>query len=263
VDVAGLRLAMAAFFGAMSVWAFLSRGCMGSACGMVPRVARDAEAQARLHEVLLRRSCLEAMPAAAGVAVATGDAALAVLALATTISLALLYAACTVLLAVGLFAGYLRLRHLGGRRVAALQARTPFDVVPPYAYAIALAVAFAPFVALRVAPLAAVVVTLASLAILAIAWQVASLPALITGDDVPVERFADARIREVRTTNLIGVAAAPVFVFLVFTQGGTAAQTTIAVATFAVVLATVVRQSVLVCRPPDAAELARWRALHA
>ncbi len=262
MEAAVLRLTMAAFFAAMSVWTYLSRGCMGSACGMVPRVRQDAESQARLHEVLLRRSCLEAMPAAAGVAVATGDAALAVLALVTTIPLALLYAACTVLLAAGLFAGYLRLRRLGGRRVASLQARTPFDVVPPYAYAIALAVAFAPFVALRVAPLAAVVVTLASLAILAIAWQVASLPALITGDDVPVERFADARIREVRTTNLIGVAAAPVFVFLAFTQG-TAAQPAIAVATLAVVMATAVRRSVLVCRPPDAAELARWRALHA
>jgi hypothetical protein len=49
-----------------------------------------------------------------------------------------------------------------------------------------------------------------------IAWRIAEGPAYLLGDDLPVERFIDDRIRLLRTTSVAFQAALPMFFLVSF-----------------------------------------------
>jgi hypothetical protein len=257
-DVA-LRWCMVGFFALFGVWMIYARGCLGSVCSMVPVVRGDDAAQNRLHRALADRSDREGFSAAIGAAIGACAFVAALVTATTALPLALLYAALAIVLALGLFAGYVRLRRIGGPRAASLRSRHPWQVVPWYAYAAVSVVALLPLLALDRTPVAAVLVSAAALLIAATGRQVASLPALLAGDDVPVERFVDERVRRVRVVNLLGTSTAPVVVFfglgVLHPSPLDVAATLFAIAAL---FALVIWQSKLTSRPVVPREIASW-----
>ncbi len=211
-----LRWFMAGFFALFGAGIVGARGCFGGVCSMVPVIRGDEAAQGRLHRALLQRAEREGFSTMLGIAIGACGFVLAALTAMTAAPLTLLYAALATALALGLFAGYVRLRRVGGPRAASLRIRHPWNVLPWYAYAAVTAAALLPLLAVDRTPLAAALVSAAALLIVATGWNVASLPALLGGDDVPVELFVDERIRKVRVVNLLGTSTAPVFVFFAF-----------------------------------------------
>jgi hypothetical protein len=152
------------------------------------------------------------------------------------------------------------LRRAGGPRAASLRIRHPWNVLPWYAYGAVTAVALLPLLRVDRTPLAAALVCAAALLIVATGWNVASLPAQLGGDDVPVERFVDERVRMVRVANLLGTSTAPVFVFFALRAHGTPLDAGAAVVAFAVLGASLVRQWRLMLRPAAPREIASWSA---
>jgi hypothetical protein len=102
----------------------------------------------------------------------------------------------------------------------------------------------------------------AALAI-ALAFGFASLPALVGGDDVPVERFVDERVRKVRIVNLLGTSTAPVFVFFAFRAHWTALDGAATTFAFAILIASLIWQWTLILRPAPPREIASWSMRHA
>jgi hypothetical protein len=261
VDDVFLRWYMVGFFALFGAWTMAARGCLGSVCSMVPAIRGDEAAQDRLHRALVHRTDREGFSKALGVAIGACSFAGAALGATTTIPIALLYAAVTIALALGSFAGYVRLRRISGPRAASLRIRHPWNVVPWYAYAALTSVALLPLLTIARTPVAAVLVGGAALLIVATGWKVATLPALLGGDDLPVERFVDERVRMVRVVSLLGTSTAPVFVF--FAIGARhftpldAAATTVA---FVALIASVSWQLSLMRRPAVPGEIASWSA---
>lgn len=66
---------------------------------------------------------------------------------------------------------------------------------------------------------AAGVVALCVLAMLGIAWRIATAPPLLFGEDIEAEEVVDRETRTIRTGNACAIALAPVFVFLCFVGG--------------------------------------------
>jgi hypothetical protein len=261
VDDVFLRWYMVGFFALFGARMIAARGCLGSVCSMVPAIRGDEAAQDRLHRALVHRSNREGFSTALGAAIGACSFVAAALGATTTIPLALLYAAVVIALAFGLFAGYVRLRRVSGPRAASLRIRRPWNVVPWYAYAALTAVALLPLFTIARTPVAAVLVSVAALVIVATGWNVAMLPALLAGDDVPVERFVDERVRIVRVVNLLGTSTAPVFVFFAFRAlhftPVDAGATTVA---FVALIVSVSWQLSLLRRPAVPGEIASWRA---
>jgi hypothetical protein len=261
VDDVFLRWYMVGFFALFGMRMIAARGCLGSVCSMVPAIRGDEAAQDRLHRALVHRSNREGFSTALGAATGACSFVGAALAATTAIPLALLYAAVVIALALGLFAQYVRLRRIGGPRAASLRIRHPWNVVPWYAYAVLMAVGLLPLLTVARTPVAAVLVSAAALLIVATSWNVAMLPALLGGRDVPVERFVDERIRMVRVVNLLGTSTAPVFVFFAFgalhLTALDAGATTVA---FVALIVSVSWQVSLVRRPAVPGEIASWSA---
>jgi hypothetical protein len=255
-----LRWFMVGFFALFGARMIAARGCLGNVCSMVPAIRGDAAAQDRLHRALISRSGREGFSRWLGVAIGGCAFVLAALAATTAIPLTLLYAALAIALAFGLFAGYVRLRRAGGPRAASLRVRHPMNVLPWYAYAAVTAVALLPLLTVGRTPLAAALVSAAALLIVTTGWRVASLPALLGGDDVPVERFVDERVRRVRVVNLLGTSTAPVFVFIALRAHWTPLDAAAAVFAFAVLIASLIWQWRLVVRPAVPREVASWSA---
>jgi hypothetical protein len=142
---------------------------------------------------------------------------MAVLAGLTHVPVVLLYAANVVALASILAFTYTHLRQLTRRRVATLQLRDPNTIAPWYAWTLVSTTAVLPLLWLPSAPIASCLIAAAGVAIAVLARQVASMPALLSGDDVAIEAFVDARLRKVRAFNLLSTAVAPGFLFEAFT----------------------------------------------
>lgn len=259
IEFVALRWWMVGFYTLVGVWLIWSRECLGSVCTMVPRIRDDETAQERLHRALLARDDREAFPATVGMAIGVCPLVAALVSATTPVPLALPYAALAIVLALGLFAGYVRLRRVRGPRAASLRLRHPWDVIPWYALVALAAVALLPLVQIDRAPVAAVLVSAAALLILATAWKVAALPALVGSDDVSVELFVDERVRAVRVISLLGTSTAPVYVF--FGLGVLHATRTDVVAMLCSLTALVVMagwQIAVMRRPAMAREIASW-----
>ncbi|GEM_PF-2416739 len=217
----------------------------------------------RLQAAVARRDALESFPSAAmatGIALAALIAA--VLGALTSAPISLLFAMLCLVLAGTVAYGYIRLRRAGTRRVASLRARHQSSAIAPWMMTAAVVAAVSPLVFIDAAPLPAIVVTAASVAIALVGVRVAQLPALLSGVDPQVEAYLDDRVRALRSVNLVGLATAPAYVFeSTLTIGAHGASWPHAIAWIAVTFAAFaasISQIATIKRRPDASEIARW-----
>jgi hypothetical protein len=110
---------------------------------------------------------------------------------------------------------YLRGRHDAGRRAATLRPRTVGAPIPFVWYALAAlaAVAVLPFVAAPSLAVAAVLVMLSTLITIALATRASTAPAVLFGDDLPLEQVVDDRVRFARAAGLLMLAYVQPYVF--------------------------------------------------
>jgi len=175
------------------------------------RASLNAEQRERLARVLVARDRVE------------GDANLytrfaglftigmAALALFPAVPYVLPYALSCLASAAAILVAYLRFQRAAERRVAPLVRRTPWQSLPPLAIAAAAvcligAATFAVYPQFR---LGAVIVIVAAVALLAVAYRVAVAPAILFGDDSQLEYLVDEHLRFSRATNLVACACAP------------------------------------------------------
>ncbi|HEV2261687.1 MAG TPA: hypothetical protein VGR69_05305 [Candidatus Rubrimentiphilum sp.] len=183
------------------------------------RMNLDDRDKDRLIAVAERRKALErgspAWARAAGVLNLVSAVAVALKAVPIPVAYSLMLVGFVTLIG----AAYFRMRNTGPRRVASLDVRTPFKVLPLYGYVAATIGSMLPLVdvpnpSLR---LVAIIVTMSSLAITFFAWRIAGVPALIAGDDIPVEIFVDDYLRLIRATGNLLLAPAAAFVYFSLT----------------------------------------------
>ena len=112
----------------------------------------------------------------------------------------------------------LRLRSALTKRAAQLAPRRLG--APPWLFIAALisAISLLAFAQDRTLTVAAVLVIMSCIFTTAIAWRVASMPALLTGEDPDVEAFIDDRLRRTRTLMILIYAVVPQFVFASFSR---------------------------------------------
>jgi hypothetical protein len=216
-DVGWIRWYMVGFFVLFGLWLLGKRESFANVSGAFCSLGLDGPARVRLGSAVRERQTREALPSSA-MAVTIGGVSLvmAVVAALTTASVTLLYAMLTFVLGAVLSIAYVRFRRSESRRVASLRARRTRDVVAWYIWPIVSLAAVSPVFWFHGAPLASPIIVCAGLTIEVLAYRVATMPALLLGDDVLVERFVDDRLRAIRTTNLLAVAVAPGYVFEAF-----------------------------------------------
>lgn len=264
-DIVWIRWFMVVFFTGFGAWMLITRDSFANASGFFRCFHLDEPAQTRLVSAYRRRERSEALPSASmGGVLGALSLALALIAALTQAPVTLLYAADVFALAAILTLGYARLRRATRRRFASLHVRAAGTIAPWYAWAIVAITSVLPLAWLPRTPVSACLVTAAGVAIVLLAWRVASLPALLNGEDLAVEAFVDERLRAARVTNLLSTAVAPSFVFEAFT-GYTdsplhVAALSVAFVAFNTMLWLYVR---LLRRGPSVAEVSAWsRAAH-
>lgn len=266
-----LRWYMVGFFVLFGVAMLVWRGRFATICGLVNTSHLDQRDTARVKEAIARREQLEALPGAPMAAIIGGSSlAAAALAAFTPLDPTLLYAVVSVVLAATLGNAYLHLRRVGTCRIASLRARDRASVVPPWLSALVGVTAVTPLAFVDVAPVAAILASVAAIAIALVGDRVAHLPALLSGEDPAVEEFVDDRLRAFRAVNIIGTATAPAYVFDACTWTTTAMShgfgglhglaLTVALVGLLVACASVF---VVIRRPPGAREIDRWSRLGA
>jgi hypothetical protein len=205
---------MVAFLTGFGLWMLRSGACIATAGAFVRAPRGDAPFAGRLRDAVERREAIESLP---GTVIArwVGGVSLAaaVLAAFTAIPATLLYAVVCVVLAATLAVIYVRLRRAGARRVASLRARSREAALPPWLAALVAVAVVSPLAYVDVSPLAALLVTVASLLIAVLGERTVHLPALLSGEDPPVDEYVDGRLRSVRAVNLFATATAPAYVF--------------------------------------------------
>ena len=255
-----IRWYMVVFFTAFGVW-FVTRGELCAQAGAWIGGRCDGTPWAdRLAAVVRRREQLENLRTRTTAYIFGGcSLLLAVLAALTPLAVTILYALLCAVLALTVATGYERLRRVGGPRVASLRARNPNAFVPWYVYALTAVTAVSPLTFLAVAPVAAVLVTVAGLLMASVARGVAASPALIPGVDVAVEQYVDDRLRAVRTVNLLGTATAPALLFATFTRfTDSALHLTVEGICLATFLVCLTLQTAWIRRRPGALEIEGW-----
>jgi hypothetical protein len=266
-----LRWYMVGFFVlfgiAMIVWRrrFATIGCLISTARLDERDA------ARVKDAVARRVRLEGLNGAAMASV-IGSASLVAGALAvfTALDPTLLYAVVCVVLSATLANGYLHLRRAGTRRIASLRARDRGSVVPVWLSVVVALTAVTPLAFIDIAPVAAILATVAAVVIAVVGERVAHLPALLSGDDPAVDAFVDERLRAVRVVNIVGTATAPAYVFdactwttSTVTHGFGGLHAVAVSIAFVGLMAACGWLLVVVRRPADAHETERWSHLGA
>jgi hypothetical protein len=111
---------------------------------------------------------------------------------------------------------YLSMRNRTPRRAAVLQPRTPASVVPPFWYVAALFASIIPLQTWGVPQLrtGALIVVIASLFVVFVAYRTSSMAALLAGVDPEIEVFVDNRLRWARVSSLLLLAFAISFAFM-------------------------------------------------
>jgi hypothetical protein len=119
---------------------------------------------------------------------------------------------------------YAGVRNRSQRRAASLAPRRQIAVVPPLAFAGALLAAAIPllFVTDPNLRVAALLVSLSSLAIVVAAWSVAGMAAVLVGDDPDFEVYVDERLRRLRVGSMLTLAYAVIPVFIAVVTRGAA-----------------------------------------
>jgi hypothetical protein len=132
------------------------------------------------------------------------------------------YALTCLATAAAILASYLRFRRATELRVAPLVPRSPWRSLPPLAIA-ATAICLLGAGAFAVYPqfrLGSIIVIIAAIGLLGVAWRVAIAPAMLFGNDSQLEYLVDEHLRFARAMNLVALACAPPTV-LVLLAGAT------------------------------------------
>jgi hypothetical protein len=210
----GLRWWLAACFTGIGVFLLVGRHYLRSDAALIRTSGLDEVAADRLKSAIARRVEMEELPRAGRISLA-GFCILAgaVFAAFTRVDLAVLYASVCVVITMVFWDRYLRLRNAGTRRAAVLRARTRNAVIPPWIFAAVALSVITPLAFFNVAPFAAILVSAAGVAMAVAGDRSARLPALMSGDDPPVEQYLDDRLRRLRAANIVTTAAAPAYLF--------------------------------------------------
>lgn len=175
------------------------------------RAAFGPEQRERLERVLAARERAEGNTDGYLRLVGILTILMAPVALIPTIPFVLPYSLSCVAMSIALLFSYLQFRRATERRVAPLVRRSVWASLPPPAVAATLvclagAALFAAYPQFR----AGVVVALVAAAVLfAVAWRVATAPAILFGDDSQLEYLVDEHLRFSRATNLLALVCAP------------------------------------------------------
>jgi hypothetical protein len=201
-------------FAGIAAVMFRHGASLGNYCGLFEASGETGEA--RLERALERRQATERLPALriARVVGTVAAACAGVSIFAPLPVIALSYALICVVWAVPLGFAVLRVRRGNGPRAAQLRARAPGAGMPPSALALSSAAVVMPLVFIDTYPAQALLVTAAGLFIGLIACGVATMPALLTGQDNEIEVAIDDRLRALRTAQLFAFAVVPGFVFI-------------------------------------------------
>ncbi len=180
---------------------------------------RDPVVAPRLRAVLERRDQLEGLGRKPVVISSISYFCFGLLCLLHIVTPAIAYALACADVALMFAWMYARVRNRSQRRAASLAPRRQITVVPPLAFVGALLAATVPllFVTDPDLRVAALLVSLSSLAITVSAWSIAGMAAVLVGDDPDLEVYVDERLRRVRAGSLLTFAYAviPVFVSVV------------------------------------------------
>ena len=135
------------------------------------------------------------------------------------------YGAGCLAFAACLAAAYLHARSTAKRRAAVLAPRKAGARIPMiwYLLAVAAAIAMLAFAAEPSLRLAAILGALSTLVVLGLTLLASSTPAVLFGDDLPVEQVVDDRARFARTSRLLTLAFMQPFVFCTFGWAGSSA----------------------------------------
>jgi hypothetical protein len=196
-----------------------SRFLSNTKCTVFWLELRDPIVAARLRAVLDRRDELEGLGRRPVVVASISYFFFGLLCFLHVVTPAIAYALACADVALIFAWMYARVRNRSQRRAASLAPRRQINVVPPLAFAGALLSGAVPllFVGDPSLRIAALLVSLSSLAIVVSAWSVAGMAAVLVGDDADLEIYVDERIRRSRVCSMLALAYAviPVFVAVV------------------------------------------------
>lgn len=175
------------------------------------RAAFSPEQRERLARVLAARKDAEGSTDSYVRLVGVLTVVMAPIALIPAVPFVLPYAISCVAMAIGVLLSYLHFRRATERRVAPLVRRTVWASLPPLGVAatgvcLAGAALFAAYPQFRAG---VVIVIIAGIVLLAVAWRMAVAPAVLFGDDSQLEYLVDEHIRFSRAANALALACAP------------------------------------------------------
>ena len=180
------------------------------------RAAFSAEQRERLARVLEAREHAEGNTDAYQRSVGVLTIIMAPIALIPAIPFVLPYSLSCVAMAVAVLFSYLHFRRATERRVAPLVRRTVWASLSPLAVAATCvclvgAALFAAYPQFRAGVL---VVIAAAIVLFAVAWRVATAPAILFGDDSQLEYLVDEHLRFSRAMNMLALVCAPATVLV-------------------------------------------------
>lgn len=175
------------------------------------RAAFSPEQRERLARVLTAREGVEGNTDTYLRIVGVFTILMALIALIPGVPFVLPYSLSCMALAAAVLFSYLQFRRATERRVAPLVRRSVWASLPPLAVAATLVCLigtglFAAYPQFRAGVL---IVIVAGLVLLGVAWRVAVAPAVLFGDDSQLEYLVDEHIRYSRAMNLLALACAP------------------------------------------------------
>jgi hypothetical protein len=216
-----LRWFVAGLIGFMGVITLLGPRQFAAVCPHVPMRGLDDATAERVGDAGCRRKELENVSPAYGVGIGLAWLAFAACCALGVGTPALWYAAAFLTLSGVMAAVFLHVRSVAKKRIALLSTRSATEVVPWYWFAAAAVVAVAALAwsELREPGWPALLICAAALASAWLAWRIATMPALLSGDDVPAERYVDEHLRFGRATAVLLFAFVEVFVFVMFDIG--------------------------------------------
>ena len=171
---------------------------------------RDPTVAPRLRAVLDRRDALEGLGQKPVLVASISYLFFGILCLLHILTPAITYALACADVALVFAWVYTRVRNRSQRRAASLAPRRQISVVSPLAFIGALLSAAIPLLFVTDATLRApaLLVSLSSLAIVAAAWSIAGMAAVLVGEDVDLEVYVDERIRRSRVGSMLALAYA-------------------------------------------------------
>ena len=236
---------------------------LGQACRFFRAVVvPDQEVALRLRSAHMRRQEAEGTSSQLGWAVSLVAFVCAGLSWFTLVPQQLWYALLCVCIAGSFGIAYLSLRSATKRRSAVLRQRPAAAPTWVFLAAVVSALSLLAYADTIQMAVAAGFVALSCVFTLFLAWRVATMPALLTGEDSVVELFVDERLRRIRTGAVLTFAVVPQFVYASFSGWQTNEIHTIA---WGFTLATWIAVSVYILasqhRSPSESEIASWRTL--